>query len=217
MTRQLISKTMKPLKYSASAPYDSDDGAADAIDYVGGGGGSFSGNSGSFSIMKPGQGDYIVRAKIAPIWTEYWDAGFCGTHSWNWVYRALPADTQDGSCEPKPGTLAISGDALNCTLDTNENTYILISGAGAVGQFDECEIDISVTGFDEGGDWDEHDGSDYVSALYLHVYGDSNIEQAISGPATIDVSSLGTIWLVRIVAQGSGSYSLNSIIFRIKV
>ena len=87
MTRQLISKSMKMLKYSAVAPYTSDDGAADAIDYVDGGGGSFSGGSGSFALMKPGQGDYIVRAKMeadTPTWTweEDWGATLCESHDW---------------------------------------------------------------------------------------------------------------------------------------
>jgi len=64
MTRQVINKTIKSLKYSAEVPYVSDDAAEDAIDYKDGGGGSMSADVGAFYIQKPGQGTYIVRAKI---------------------------------------------------------------------------------------------------------------------------------------------------------
>ena len=88
MTTQQVNMTMKPLKHSAVAPYDSDDGAEDAISYKDNTGNDFNGGSGTFYMQKPGQGNYIVQAKMQSadydwrydyigqsLLNFYWDSG----------------------------------------------------------------------------------------------------------------------------------------------
>ena len=173
---------------------------------------SVSGDVVTAKIKKTGQGiPYCF--KLGAYWEELWDSSFCGNHNWTWTYRKLPADGTDGACAPLPATLSLSSGMLHCVTGSSEHTYVLVSNE-AIRHTTLLTIDISVTGYDEGGAWDEHTGSTYKSALLLHIYGDSNTEHRISGSQEIDVSSLGTIWLIRIIAQGAGSYDLNSIILK---
>jgi len=119
MTKQQINKQLQFAKVSTPS-----EAAEDAIEYEGGGG-SFSEGSGSFYIQKPGQGSYLVEAKIGgrdpceELGPPCTGAGTCGDTSIN--YTTL----QMGVGESQ--SLSVAGAKVRCTY-----TWRILSGGGSL-------------------------------------------------------------------------------------